>query len=186
MTSAEDIRRTHRGGIIVSVGPADRFGIVPRALLEDVRLPLPARAVACWLVSQPSGWLIVIPAMCSRLGLSQDRWRAGVAPALEQAGYLTRERTRGQDGQWIWEITFNCDAGIARAAEEGAIQASTINGKTIDGGPVAGKPIDKKNTKRKSTRKDKFQSGHTPAPGGGAVSQQRAQRSVVGEKELEE
>ena len=103
-----DLRETHSGGVVqVVMPPGARFGIVPRALLEDERLGLDTRAVAAWLSSQPEGFQIVVHALRKRMGLGEDRW-ARIAKELEAEGYLTRSCSpSGRAGRWVWHITFN-------------------------------------------------------------------------------
>lgn len=101
----------HSGGV-VQVRHVARYGAVPESLLEDKRLDLDSRAVAAWLAVKPSGWQINIKHLRIRLAqagkdmLGKDRWYR-IARELESAGYLSRQKVNGKDGQWIWHIIFN-------------------------------------------------------------------------------
>lgn len=103
-----DLHETHSGGVVqVVMPPGAKFGIVPRALLEDDRLNLDTRAVAAWLASQSEGFQVVVAVLRKRMGLGEDRW-ARIARELEAGGYLTRSCSpAGQSGRWVWHITFN-------------------------------------------------------------------------------
>ena len=110
MTTIQD---THSGGVLsVSMPPGSRYGIVPRALLEDPRLSLDARAVAAWLSTQDAGFQIVIAVLCRKMGLGKERWLR-IARELEAGGYLSRHKhpigvdpITGRKNQWKWESAF--------------------------------------------------------------------------------
>ena len=110
MTTIQD---THSGGVLsVSMPPGSRYGIVPRALLEDPRLSLDTRAVAAWLATQDVGFQIVIAVLCRKMGLGKERWLR-IARELEAGGYLSRSKhpigvdpITGRKNQWKWENAF--------------------------------------------------------------------------------
>ncbi len=99
----------HSGGVI-QVTHAGRWGAVPEALLEDKRLSLDTRAVAAWLSIKANGWQICISALRRANGeggkpLGEHKWLR-IARELEDAGYFSRQRKKGEKGQWLWCITF--------------------------------------------------------------------------------
>ncbi len=110
MTTIQD---THSGGVLsVSMPPGSRYGIVPRALLEDPRLSLDTRAVAAWLSTQDAGFQIVITVLCRKMGLGKERWLR-IARELEAGAYLSRRKRpigvdpiTGRKNQWKWENAF--------------------------------------------------------------------------------
>lgn len=110
MTTIQD---THSGGVLsVSMPPGSRYGIVPRALLEDPQLSLDTRAVAAWLATQDAGFQIVITVLCRKMGLGKERWLR-IARELEAGGYLSRRKRpigvdpiTGRKNQWKWENAF--------------------------------------------------------------------------------
>ena len=104
----ERIKISHEGGVLErSFGENDRYGNVPRALLEDPRLGLDTRAVAAWLASQAAGFKISIFMMLKKLGLGKERWLR-IAREMEAAGYLQRSKApSGPGGRWVWRVTFN-------------------------------------------------------------------------------
>ena len=108
MTVENRIKISHAGGVLERVfGENDRYGNVPRALLEDPRLGLDTRAVAAWLATQAAGFKISIFVMLKKLGLGKDRWQR-CARELEGAGYLNRSKSpSGPGGRWVWRVTFN-------------------------------------------------------------------------------
>ncbi len=107
------IQDTHSGGVLsVSMPPGSRYGIVPRALLEDPQLSLDTRAVAAWLATQDAGFQIVIAVLCRKMGLGKERWLR-IARELEAGGYLSRRKRpvgvdpiTGRKNQWKWENAF--------------------------------------------------------------------------------
>ena len=150
------ISDNHRGGVVrANLPPGAKFALVPRAVLEDQRLGLAARAVASWLGSHSEGWQIAIPPMRRRLGLSEFRWLS-IARELEVAGYLTRARTRpeGARGQWVWDIVFDHERGLAQAARD-ANAKFLMDGELTDGELTHGKPRDKEEDKGLKTKTEK-------------------------------
>lgn len=105
---SERIKISHEGGVLERVlGENDRYGTVPRALLEDPRLALDTRAVGAWLATQAAGWKISIFVMLQKLGLGKERWQR-IARELEAGGYLQRSKApTGPGGRWVWRVTFN-------------------------------------------------------------------------------
>ena len=117
-----------------------RFGIVPESLLEDSRLSLDTRCVAAWLAAKPPDWVVMVGVMRRRLGLSEQRWLRKVAPELESAGYLIRERRRDGQGRIVWKIEFFPDP------QEGAvptIPTKSMDGKSVHGVAKHGEDVDK-------------------------------------------
>jgi len=84
--------------------------------------------------------------------LSKGRWQR-IARELEVAGYLTRQITNGDSGQWKWNIVFNprpplCGDTIAGFSSDGFTRdGSTSAGETSN----KGIPSKKKNTTRTTT-----------------------------------
>jgi hypothetical protein len=69
--------------------------------------------------------------------LGKDRWQR-IANELESAGYLSRKKLNGKDGQWDWEITFNpvpTSCTVGGSAGYGAAES----GASTDGSAGAGK-----------------------------------------------
>jgi hypothetical protein len=128
------------GGTEVRVRWQGRFGIVPEALLEDSRLSLDTRAVAAWLAAKPPDWIVMVGVMRKRLGLSEQRWLRKVAPELESAGYLLRERRHGEQGRIVWKIEFYPDP-LENAAS--AIPSKSMDGESAHGESKHGKGRDK-------------------------------------------
>ena len=191
----------------------DRFAQVPNSLARDKRLSLDARGLATYLLSLPADWQLRVRQLLQELGLGEDRWQR-LAGQLEKAGYLARTAVPAAHGdrgsRWTW-ISFFDPAGDALAcllediesqAREADLAtdprraaalrkaAARLAGRDSPGledpGPRApGTEKPGANKEKESTNTERFQNEHTPADGGGAVSPQGAQRSVVGEEELE-
>lgn len=115
------------------VTKSSRWGAVPEPLVEDLRLSLSARAVAVWLTIKPDGWVVHISVLLHRVGCSKDLWQRRIAPELEAAGYLTRQRVRNEKGQIRWSHEFFPEGNATIAGISG-------DGSTNDGKPSAGKP----------------------------------------------
>jgi hypothetical protein len=88
-------------------GENDRYGIIPRAMLEDERLGLDTRGVAAWLAGMAPGFQISIFSLKKRLRVGEEKWLR-MARELENAGYLKRSKSpTGPGGRWVWHIIFN-------------------------------------------------------------------------------
>jgi hypothetical protein len=82
---------------------------ISRALIDDSRLQFDTRAIATWLIAKPDGWQIRLGALPyllqQRAGpgerMGRDRVRR-MLRELENAGYLTRTRSKKRDGRWAW------------------------------------------------------------------------------------
>jgi hypothetical protein len=150
----------HHSGGVVQVWHQTKFGTVPEALLEDERLGLDARAVAAWLAIKQDGWMINIGVLRHRLAfhgkiLGKERWKR-IAEELEAAEYLSRRKTNGPNGQWIWNITFSPVPGLSTIGGLAA-HGSATSGCATDDPAVPGKPghnvlpEKKQSTKNKTT-----------------------------------
>lgn len=167
----------HSGGV-VQVFHTARYGAVPESLLEDHRLGLDTRAVAAWLAIKASGWQINVGYLRSALALpgkselGKDIWQR-IATELELTGYLYRTRQKGQNGQWVWHITFNPVPGTTTIAGS-AGYGSAGNGRTGHGLATCGQPGHK--TKQQITIPIKKTTTNrlinTPGESGGPATQQ--------------
>ena len=130
------IQETHSGGVLsVVMSPGKRYGIVPRALLQDLNLGLDTRCAAAWLSSQQEGFQISVAALCRLVGISSGRWQR-MARELEKNGYLTRSKSpSGQGGHWVWTITF-------RSVPQITVPGFTGPGPTVHGPTVPGQARD--------------------------------------------
>jgi hypothetical protein len=131
----------HSGGVVQVLHTA-RYGAVPEALLEDRRLGLDTRAVAAWLAIKASGWQINVAylrwslALPGKTQLGKDLWQR-IASELETAGYLSRTKLKGQNGLWVWHITFNpAPANPTMAGSAG--YGSAAHGLSGHGNPTDG------------------------------------------------
>ncbi len=88
-----------------------RFTQVPNETLRDERLSYTARGILCELLSHRDGWEMSADRMSeqareegrTRRGEGRRAIRAAFAE-LEAAGYITRERTRGERGRFQTEL----------------------------------------------------------------------------------
>jgi hypothetical protein len=119
---------------------------ISRALIDDARLQFDTRGVANWLIAKPDGWQIrlgVLPYLLQqRAGpgerMGRDRVRR-MLRELENAGYLTRARSKKRDGRWTWRIELS-DTAVP------FYRSSTMDGSAVDGSPVDGQGVDLRNT----------------------------------------
>lgn len=135
-----------------------RFGIVPEALLEDSRLSLDTRTVAAWLAAKPPDWRVMVGVMRKRLGLSEQRWLRKIAPELEHAGYLRRERRHDEQGRIVWQIEFYPDP-LENSAS--TIPSKSMDGESAHGEAKHGKGRDKY---KQGDEKQVSKTTHTPPP----------------------
>lgn len=161
------LKETHAGGVVqVALAPGQRFGILPRAIPEDLRLPPDARLVAAWLATQQEGFQVVVSAICSLLGLGKEKWQR-IARQLESTGYLSRSCSpTGPSGRWVWKTLFFADASgnspVAGADLTGAV--SPGSGAPGDGGDgnIREQGEEDKNPKRESARAPRAPAGAGP------------------------
>lgn len=115
----DDLKKTHAGGVVqVSRAPGERYGILPRSIPEDLRIPPDARLVAAWLATQQPGFQVVVGALATRLGLGKEKWQR-IARQLQAAGYLRRScAPSGPGGRWVWTTFFYADASAISAADQ--------------------------------------------------------------------
>lgn len=150
--------------------PADNYTITSNAAIEDTSVSLKARMILVYLLSRPPGWVTSAERLAKTIsekdGLSAIK--SGLRE-LEQAGYLTRTRTRDEHGHWRWdhEITDRPSMDnrpvveaspqvskpkASRKPKESAVAApsenvqSSIGGFSTGGSSVDGQPSDIKKT----------------------------------------
>lgn len=145
----------HTGGVI-QVECAGRWGAVPEALIEDNRLGLDTRAVAAWLAMKVNGWQISIKFLRQRLNLKEERWLR-MAREMEDAGYFSRRRMKGEMGRWVWNIVFSAVP---------TIPGFSVHGSPVPGSSMHGQPVDKSNTKVTTTKVTTTTTTTTPAGAG--------------------
>lgn len=90
MNSPTTIRRRYQGR---------RYGIIPAALVEDVRLGPVAFRIAAWLVTRPEGWEVRRWHLLQALGLGEQAWLSARKQLLG-AGYLRVVEQRGSGGEF--------------------------------------------------------------------------------------
>ncbi len=79
----------------------ERFTRIDNRTLEDERLSWGARGLLAYLLSRPDRWRIDRHQLAS-VARNGERAAWALLRELEQAGYLTRERGRGERGRLIW------------------------------------------------------------------------------------
>lgn len=148
-----------RGGL-----PADNYTITSNSAIEDKTISLKARMILVYLLSRPPGWVTSAERLASTIsdkdGLSAIK--SGLRE-LEQAGYLTRSRTRTDEGRWRWDHTITDRPSVenrpvvdaspqvsepttSRKPQESVVvptvenMRSTIGGKSTGGSSTDGQP----------------------------------------------
>lgn len=129
-------------GVLRNAKPTRGWVPIPRDLINDQRLHFDTRAIASWLLSRREGWQIRLCALprvlqrCAGPGehLGRDRIRRCLRE-LEDAGYLTRTRSRTPGGRWVWCVELR-DSSEPRSAP------ATVDGSAVDGSPVDGSAVD--------------------------------------------
>ena len=79
-----------------------RHTVIYNAVIEDERLRDGALEVLAYVLSKPDDWIIRQADLRRRFGYGRDRQRK-IFRILEDAGYLTRERTSGEHGRFVWD-----------------------------------------------------------------------------------
>jgi hypothetical protein len=133
---------------------------ISRALIDDSRLQFDTRAIANWLISKPDGWqirLVALPYLLQqRAGpgerMGRDRVRR-MLRELENAGYLTRARSKKPDGRWGWRVDLS-DTPVP-LHRTSTIDGSAVDGSATDGSADDGSGVDLLNTLNNS-RLDKL------------------------------
>ena len=124
---------------------------ISRALINDARLQFDTRAIASWLIAKPDGWeirLVALPYLLQqRAGpgerMGRDRVRR-MLRELENAGYLTRARSKKPDGRWVWHVELS-DVPVSLHRSP-TIDGSAVDGSATDGSAVDGSGVDLLNT----------------------------------------
>lgn len=146
--------------------PADNYTITSNSAIEDTSVSLKARMILVYLLSRPPGWVTSAERLAKTIsekdGLSAIK--SGLRE-LEQAGYLTRTRTRDEHGHWRWDHTITDRPSVdnrpvveaspqvrapkaSRKPKESAVAApsenvqSSIGGFSTGGSSVDGQPAD--------------------------------------------
>jgi len=107
--------------------------------------------MASWLIAKPDGWqirLVALPYLLQqRAGpkerMGRDRVRR-MLRELENAGYLTRARSKKPDGRWAWHVELS-DAPVPLHRSP-TIDGSAVDGSATDGSAVDGSGVDLLNT----------------------------------------
>lgn len=150
--------------------PADNYTITSNAAIEDTSVSLKARMILVYLLSRPPGWVTSAERLAKTIsekdGLSAIK--SGLRE-LEQAGYLTRTRTRDEHGHWRWDHEITDRPSVdnrpvveaspqvskpkaSRKPKESTVAApsenvqSSIGGFSTGGSSVDGQPTDIKKT----------------------------------------
>ena len=126
------------------------FTIIPNETLRDDRLSYLARGVLAEILSRPDDWSATVADLAARArGVRGDRGegRDTVGAAfreLQEAGYLTRVRTRGERGRISTEVHISSfsaghtDSGTSRSRSDQRKQASPqVAPTTAEPSPVA-------------------------------------------------
>ena len=92
------------GGIIKS-GARRRFASIPNDVCCDDSLTWEARGMLAYLLSKPTTWQVNISDLINRSPAKAGVVRR-VVEELIKAGYIIRERQRGDGGKfnWVWEV----------------------------------------------------------------------------------
>lgn len=86
--------------------PGDGFTIIPNSWLRDPRISAKAKGLLAYIASHAEGYVLTIEQMRREMHDAETSIRSGLE-ALEQAGYLKRERQRdegGRLGHYTWKL----------------------------------------------------------------------------------
>ena len=79
------------------------FTVLPTAMLRDPRLGLKTKGLFAVMLSLPDGWEYSVSGLAHINGVGRDTIRNALKE-LEEAGYLTRERTHGEGGKFAGNV----------------------------------------------------------------------------------
>lgn len=146
---------------------------VNRKAMDDERLSVEARGVLAWLVTRPDDHKIFVRYAQRRLGISQSRWQR-IRKELESAGYLVIQKSKGEDGIFLWNYHLFDDpeAQKPHKTKVSTIGQKSIGGLSTGGLSTGGKPADnKRHTKRETSVLDKYLQDNAHADFVGSQSQ---------------
>lgn len=97
-------RPTDGGGPVIIRNPnRERYVIISKVGLEDERLSWKARGLLAYLLSKPDNWTVLVAHLVKQSPDGRASVRSGLME-LREAGYITSERSRDDDGQFDgWE-----------------------------------------------------------------------------------
>lgn len=75
----------------------DSFALIPNHVADDERLTFEARGVLLYLLAKPEGWQVQTSDLQRKGGIGRDKVLR-IIGELETAGYIVRERARGEGG----------------------------------------------------------------------------------------
>lgn len=81
------------------------YFMMTRDAAQDERLSFEARGLLCYLLSKPDNWSVRITDLRNAAGpkpAGRDKVYA-LLKELKDAGYVTRNKRKGDNGVWIWE-----------------------------------------------------------------------------------
>jgi hypothetical protein len=107
----------------IRVATRKRFTQIERETANDTRLSFRARGVLLWLLDKPDDWRTSSDAIARHGKEGRDAVRAALTE-LEDAGYLLREKIRGEHGQWVTVVTVYESSTKPQVIPETCFQAS--------------------------------------------------------------
>lgn len=110
--------------MIIRTPKRDRYTIISKVPLEDVRLSWKARGLLSYLLSKPDNWTVVVSHLVKEAPDGRDSVFAGLKE-LEQAGYIRRDKTRGTVGRF--------DGVSTEVFEEPTVSGLSVYGKAVSG-----------------------------------------------------
>lgn len=119
------------------------FTQIANKALRDPKITAKAKGILAYLLSHESGQKITTQYIIRAFKDGRDSIKSGIRELVE-AGYVTRNKQRDENGRFIGYIYFVTDEReeVLTGADETG-NGNTIDGNTIDGGPTT------KNTNKK-------------------------------------
>ncbi len=125
----------------IRIKKSSNYSVIHNTPINDNNLSCEALGVITYLLSKPDDWIVQNNEIKQRFDIGRDKL-ARIFRELTNAGYMQREQTRTDSGQWEWDTTIN---------EHGTIDVKPVYGQTIDVKTVGGKPTDGKHVDIVST-----------------------------------
>lgn len=113
----------------IKIHRRDGYTVLPNEVLRDETLNLQTKGLFCMMLSFPEDWDFSVSGLAKIAGCSRDKIRAALCN-LEDAGYLLREQSHGENGKFSGNIYVLND-----------YKKSPLTGFPSTGKPSTGKPL---------------------------------------------
>jgi hypothetical protein len=140
------------------------FTVLQNDTLEDDRLSWEALGLLSFLLSKPDDWTVSKQHLISCRDAGDHKIKR-ILGELQDAGYLTRQRTQDDEGKFVWQsVVYDTPQRDNEPIPRKSIDGSSTDGSSIDGEPP---DITKTDSNKEGSNKH---GGGAPARGDEAAS----------------